>query len=87
MTMREIVVKHVAEVVEMHSSVPFPDDVTDEIKLADLWLDSVAYTDLISRLEDAVGYIPPVILEGAFYPDTIGGLVSIYESAAEKQSK
>ena len=72
MTMREIVVKHVAEVVEAHSSVPFPDDVTDETRLADLWLDSVAYTDLISRLEEAVGYIPPVILEGAFFQRPLG---------------
>jgi len=86
MTMREIVVQHVAEVVEAHSSVPFPDDATDETKLADLWLDSVAYTDLISRLEEAVGYIPTVILDGALYPETIGGLVSLYENAAEKQS-
>jgi acyl carrier protein len=86
MTMREIVVKHVAEVVEAHSSIPFPDDMTDETRLADLWLDSVAYTDLISRLEEAVDYIPTVILEGAFYPETIGELVSIYESAAEKRS-
>ena len=59
---------------------------TDETRLADLWLDSVAYTDLISRLEEAVDYIPTVILEGAFYPKTIGELVSIYESAAEKRS-
>ena len=86
MTMREIVVKHVAEVVEAHSSIPLPDDMTDETRLADLWLDSVAYTDLISRLEEAVDYIPTVILEGAFYPETIGELVSIYESAAEKRS-
>ena len=86
MTMREIVVKHIAEVVETHSSVPFPDDVTDETRLADLWLDSVAYTDLISRLEEAVGYIPTAIADGALYPETIGGLVSIYANAAEKQS-
>ncbi|MDH3604246.1 MAG: hypothetical protein OEU26_31970 [Candidatus Tectomicrobia bacterium] len=83
MTTREIVLKHLAEVVTEYASFQFPDDVTDATKLGDFWLDSIVYTAFISRLEEEVGYIPSAILEGAFFPETIGDLVSMYEGSAQ----
>ncbi len=83
MNTREIVLQHLAEVIDAYGSFPFPDDVTDETKLDVFWLGSVVYTAFISRLEEEVGYISAAILEGAAYPETIGDLVRLYENAAE----
>lgn len=79
MTTREMVLQRLAEVVMEYASFQFPDDVTDITRLGDFWLDSIVYTAFISRMEEAVGYIPPAILEGAFFPETIGDLVRMYE--------
>ena len=81
MNIREIVLKHLANIVTEHSPVPFPDDVTDDTMLDEFWLDSVAFAALISALEGEVGFVPTDILEGAFYPESIGELVKLYEDS------
>ncbi|ETW92486.1 MAG: hypothetical protein ETSY1_43415, partial [Candidatus Entotheonella factor] len=72
MTIRETVLHYLAEVVTEYASFQLPDDVTDATKLDAFWLDSVTYTAFISRLEEALGYIPAPILEGPLFPETVG---------------
>jgi hypothetical protein len=43
-------------------------------------LDSLAFMDLLTGIEQDVGYIPRKILEGDLYPETFGELVSAYGS-------
>ena len=86
MSIREIVLKHLAAIVAEHSPVPFPDDVTDDTMLDEFWLDSVAFAALVSGLEAEVGYIPSDILEGAFYPEAVGELVAMYENTAKSDN-
>lgn len=78
MNIREIVYTNFAAVVTESSPVPFPDEISDDTLLEDFWLDSVAFTSLLARLEKEVGYIPTNILEGTFFPETFGDLVSAY---------
>lgn len=79
MNIRETVLFHLAETVEKSSPVPFPDDVNDSTRLDEFWLDSVAFAQLISRLDAELGFVPTAILEGAYYPETIREMVMIYE--------
>lgn len=84
MNVRDDVLKHLAAIIKEHSPESLPESFTDEMRLDEFWLDSVAYVTLISRLEKAVGYIPPPILEGTLYPNTIEELVAMYEDAAPR---
>ena len=79
MAIREIVQRQLAAVVEETSPVDFPDTIDDDDRLEDFWLDSVAFAELLTRIEAKVGYIPAPILEGDLYPETFGELVSAYE--------
>ena len=80
MTIREIVQNHLASVVTESSPVDFPETIDDDDRLEDFWLDSVAFSELLSRIEKDVGYIPAPILEGEFYPETFGELVNAYQT-------
>ena len=80
MTIREIVRHQLAAVVEEASPMPFPDTIHDDDLLEAFGLDSVAYTSLLTRIEEEVGYIPTAILEGDFYPETFGELVAAYQT-------
>ena len=82
MNLREIILTQLAVVVEEHSSLPFPDLISDDIRLEDFWLDSIAYTSLLTAIEHEVGFIPTKILKGVAFPETIGELVEMYESQA-----
>lgn len=86
MNVRKTVLKHLAAIVGEHSPVPFPDDITDDTMLDEFWLDSVAFAALISALENELGFVPTDILEGAFYPETMGELVTMYEETAKERS-
>jgi len=59
--------------------VPFPETVDDDELLDTYGLDSAAFAALLAVIEEEVGYIPSAILEGDFYPETFGELVSAYE--------
>lgn len=82
MQIRQIVLAQLAATVERSSPVPFPDDVTDATSLDEFWLDSVAFASMIGNLEKRLGYVPRVLLEAAYFPQTVGALVEIYEEAA-----
>lgn len=78
MSIRDIVQEKLASVVEENSPVDFPDTIDDDDRLEDFWLDSVAFAELLTRIEGEVGYIPAPILEGDLYPETFGELVGAY---------
>lgn len=79
MTIREIVRHKLASVVAENSSMPFPETIDDDDLLETFGLDSVAFTSLLTQLEEAIGFIPEAILEGDAYPETFGELVQAYE--------
>jgi acyl carrier protein len=78
MTVREIVMKQLAEVVELHSLIPFSDDITDDTRLDEFMLDSIAFTALMSQIEEQIGSLTPRETGGMTYPQTIGELVAMY---------
>ncbi|MEM7534633.1 MAG: hypothetical protein AAF639_20810 [Chloroflexota bacterium] len=82
MNIREIVLTQLASIVEESSPLPFPDPVPDDTLIGDFWLDSIAFTNLLAKIEEIVGFIPIEILKGATFPETIGELVEMYESEA-----
>lgn len=82
MQIREIVLKHLATVVETNSPLPFPEDVSDEMFLDDFWLDSIAFMSLVTGIETELGFIPLPILKGTSFPRTIGELIQAYEAEA-----
>lgn len=82
MRIREIVLKHLAAVVQTNSPLPFPEEVSDEMFLNDFWLDSIAFTSLVTLIEVELGFIPLPILKGTAFPRTIGELVQAYEDEA-----
>ena len=82
MQIRAVVLKHLAAVVEANSPLPFPEVVNDEMFLDEFWLDSVAFTSLVTGIEAELGFIPFAILKGTAFPRTIGELVQAYEDEA-----
>ena len=79
MNVRDIVQSKLAAVVAENSPVEFPDTIDDDDLLEDFWLDSVAFSTLLTQLEEALDYVPDAILEGDFYPTTFGELVAAYQ--------
>lgn len=77
---RDIVQTRLAAVVAEHSPMPFPDAIDDDDELDIFGLDSLAFMSLLTSIEQEVGYIPKVILEGDLYPETFGDLVAAYDS-------
>jgi hypothetical protein len=83
MDIRTIVLKQLALIVAEYSPLPFPEDVSDDMMLDEFWLDSVAFTSLLTGIE--TGFIPNQILRGIAFPRTIGELVQSYvDEASEK---
>ncbi|MBV7338434.1 acyl carrier protein [Chloroflexi bacterium TSY] len=80
MQVREVILNHLAAVVEEHSPLPFPDDVDDDMQLNEFWLDSVALVELVTAIEKEIGFIPTEILHGIAFPKTIGELITAYEN-------
>lgn len=80
MDVREIVLNELQLVVEKFASLPFPTEVSDEMYLEDFWLDSVAFVSLLAGLENKLGIIPMKMLQGVWFPETIGELVTAYSS-------
>ena len=79
MSIRDIVRNKLASVVEEHSPIPFPETISDDAPLDAFGLDSIAFTSLITQLEEETGHIPTAILEGDAYPETFGELVEAYQ--------
>jgi acyl carrier protein len=84
MDIRAIILHQLKAAVEAFTPVSFPDNVSDEMFLDDFWLDSIAFTSLLSALEADLGFIPIGILTGVSFPQTIGELVKAYEDEASE---
>ncbi|MEZ4725561.1 MAG: hypothetical protein R3E79_00325 [Caldilineaceae bacterium] len=82
MGIRNTVLEQLRLAVEEFTSLPFPEQINDEILLDKFHLDSVAFTNLLVRLEEQIGFIPSGILQGIAYPETIGHLIQAYEDEA-----
>ena len=80
MNIRNIVITRLKNAVAEHSPMPFPEVIDDDSELDVFGLDSLAFMDLLTSIEQDVGYIPQKILEGDLYPETFGELVSAYGS-------
>ncbi len=80
MDIRQIIITHLAAIVEENSPLPFPNPVPDDTRLEDFWLDSIAFTSLFVAIEEEVDFIPADILKGVAFPQTIGELVEMYET-------
>ena len=83
MNTHDTVLHHLAETVTEFSPLPFPDDVTDETRLDEFWLDSIAFVTLLSGLEETLGFIPQAVIRGEFQPKTVGDFVSLYTAPQE----
>ena len=79
MKLRRIVLTRLEKAVAKHSPMPFPEDIDDDDELDVFGLDSLAFMELLTGIENDVGFIPRAILDGDFYPETFGELVSAYE--------
>ena len=84
-TIREVVLRHLAATVERSSPVHFPNDLSDDARLDQFWIDSVAFASLIGSLGEELKFFPLTLLAGVYYPETFGGLVEIYEEAARER--
>ncbi len=82
---REIVLAKLATIVEEHSELPFPINVTNTTKLNEFWLDSIAFAALMSELEMVIGYIPEDFFMRTSFPETVGDLVQMYINNSEAQ--
>ena len=79
MKLRKIVLTRLEKAVAEHSPMPFPEDIDDDDELNVCGLDSLAFMELLTGIENDVGFIPRAILDGDLYPETFGELVSAYE--------
>ncbi len=76
---RDIFFQNLADVIKQHAEVSLDEVVTDDTLIQDFGLDSVAFSDLVSRLERDVGFIPESILDGTGFPNTIAEFLALYE--------
>ena len=79
MNIRNIILARLKNAVAEHSPMPFPEEMDDDSELDVFGLDSLAFMDLLTGIEQDVGYIPRKILEGDLYPETFVELVSAYD--------
>lgn len=84
MDIRNLVLLQLATIVGEFTPYSMPPDVDDTTLLVNFHLDSVAFTSLLARLEEQIGFIPLGILRGTSFPETVGELVAAYENGAEE---
>ena len=84
MDIRKIVLVRLEQAVIEHSPMPVPEEMDDDVELDIFGLDSLAFMGLLTSIEKDIGYIPRAILEGDLYPETLGELVSAYETGKPK---
>ena len=79
MSVREIVVSHMARVAEEQRQTLAP--LTDDLVLLDCGLDSLGFAILAARLEDELGIDPFASAEDIVLPVTLREFVQTYENA------
>ncbi len=79
---RAIIIKEITELLK-ESNISEPAVLQDDDVLLDSGLDSLGFTVLITRLEDALGYDPFTEMEDAVYPLTLGDFVEVYSAPAQ----
>lgn len=82
MEIRTVVLDQLAVTVAEASPVPFPADVPDAMMLDEFWLDSLAFAQLLTRIETALGCVPLTFVEETEFPRTVGDLVKVYQVKA-----
>jgi acyl carrier protein len=80
MDIRTTILRHLARTMEDQSPIPFPEEVRDETRLDEFWLDSVAFAAWVSGIEGELGYIPSAFVDGGSFPETFGDFVQLYEA-------
>jgi hypothetical protein len=80
MDVRATVLKNLAVTVQESSPVPFPDEVTNEMMIDEFWLDSLAFANLLIRIETELGCAPLTFFDGGDFPRTVGDLISNYQN-------
>lgn len=84
MTIREVVLINLRGIIEEYSPAPLLDELSDDMLLEDLYLDSVAFATLISRIEAEIDFVPYALFSGQ-EAQTVGQFVSMYEAQKESQ--
>lgn len=79
MNIRTIVLNRLAAIAAEFSPLPFPDEVSDDMRLDEFWLDSLAFASLLTGIENDLGCPPLTMLDEVSFPRTIGELVGAYE--------
>ena len=79
MSVREIVMKSLAETVAESSSLHFPDSIPDSTLLDEFHLDSLDFAHLLSRIENELKSGPLLFSDVTVYPRTIGDLINNFE--------
>lgn len=77
MNIRQDVLAELQFVVEEFSPMPFPEQIDDDMLLDGFFLDSVALTNLLVRLEERIGFIPSGIRQRTAFPQSIGDLIQL----------
>jgi len=79
MDIRNTVLNCLRETVEEQTQSTITSEITDDSELVNFRLDSLGFADLLTRLQDALGYDPFTQMDDPVYPRTFGELVAIYE--------
>lgn len=78
MNLRDLITETLCAVMRENGLTP-PASFADDQLLLQTGLDSLGYAVLVTRLEQALGYDPFVLMDEPVYPRTFGELVAIYE--------
>lgn len=79
MDVRTVILEQLAALVAASSPIPFPAEVSDETMLDEFWLDSLAFVQLLTRIEAELGCPPLTFIDSVDFPRTIGDLVKAYQ--------
>jgi len=78
MNIQEIIVSTITDIMhEQDKELILP--LLPDTVLLECGMDSLGFAILVARLEDELGYDPFVLMEEAFYPQTLQEFVGIYD--------
>jgi acyl carrier protein len=82
MNIKETILSEIRKVGEEQGRQLSP--LTEDLRLLDSGLDSLAFAILVARLEDALGLDPFTAADEARYPVTLGDFIHLYDNAVER---